>query len=208
MSTSPLPSRVAQRAAQSTADLAHALESQEASEVQNKRASTRLGLPAGYTVVGTFAHPGGTSPPMVLSVRDVSNGGMGIMHPNFVHQGSACMLALVGREKKIILKIKAEVVRCTHYRGAVHDIGIRFCEPVKLELYIPALQSSEEAVAQATLLTLSGQVARQVKTQVPMDEVRRTIEVMLATIESVADMGGAEAQQGPGSGPVGPRAAA
>lgn len=172
--------------------MSHALGAQETSDVANKRKSTRLGLPAGFTVVGSFANPGGNSPPIVLSVRDVSNGGLGIMHPNFVHQGSACSLALVGRDRKIILKIKGEVVRCTHFRGAVHDIGIRFCEPVKLELYVPALQASEEAVAQATLLTLSGQVARQVRTQVTMDEIRRTVEVMLATVESVLEPASAE----------------
>jgi hypothetical protein len=176
-----------QKAEQNSEDLAHALQSQEASDVVNKRTSARLGLPSGYTVVGVFAHPGGSSPPMVLCVRDISNGGMGIMHSNYVHVGSSCSLAVVGREKKIILKMKGEVVRCTHYRGNVHDIGIRYSEPVKLELYIPALQASEEAVAQSTLLVLSGQVARQVKTQAGLEDIRRTIEVMLATIESVAD---------------------
>ncbi len=187
MAASPLPSRVAHHAEQASADLAHALASEEASQHANKRSSARLGLPAGYTIIGVFSNPGGQSPPIVLSVRDISNGGMGIMHANFVHVGSGCSFALVGPNRKLILRINGEVVRCTHYRGNVHDIGIKFTEPVKLELYIPALQASEEAVAQATLLSLSGQVARQVKTQATMDDIRRTIEVMLATIESVAD---------------------
>lgn len=187
MASSPLPNRISQHAEQASADLAHALASQEASEHAGKRSSARLGLPAGYTIIGVFSHPGGQSPPIVLSVRDISNGGMGIMHANFVHVGSGCSFALVGPNRKLIVKVQGEVVRCTHYRGNVHDIGIKFTEPVKLELYIPALQASEVAVVQATLLSLSGQVARQVRTQAAMDDIRRTIEVMLATIESVAD---------------------
>lgn len=184
MAPGPLPSKAQPPSTPVSGAVADVL---AASEVVNKRTTTRLGLPSGYSVVGTFANPGGSSPAMVLSVRDISNGGMGIMHANFVHQGSACSLALVGRDRKIIVKMRGEVVRCTHFRGTVHDIGIKFCEPVKLELYIPALQASEEAVAQSTLLTLSGQVARQVKTQAAMEDIRRTVEVMLATIESVID---------------------
>ncbi|HEX2838971.1 MAG TPA: hypothetical protein VHN77_12690 [Phycisphaerales bacterium] len=187
MASSPLPNRISQHAEQASADLAHAFASEEASEHAGKRSIARLGLPTGYTIIGVFSNPGGQSPPIVLSVRDISNGGMGIMHANFVHVGSGCSFALVGPNRKLIVKVQGEVVRCTHYRGNVHDIGIRFTEPVKLELYIPALQASEEAVVHATLLSLSGQVARQVRTQAAMDDIRRTIEVMLATIESVAD---------------------
>ena len=60
------------------------------------------------------AVPANPSPPIVLSVRDISNGGMGIMHANFVHVGSGCSFALVGPNRKLILRINGEVVRCSH----------------------------------------------------------------------------------------------
>ncbi len=144
-----------------------------------------MGLPAGYTVVGTFVYPCGNSAPMILTTRDISNGGMGILHGSFVHPGSSCLLAIVGKDKAILCKLKGKVVRCTHVRGSVHDIGIKFDEEVRLELFIPALQTSEEQVAQAALLVLSGQVARQVRNQDPMVEVRRTVEIMMATVDDL-----------------------
>jgi hypothetical protein len=116
-----------------------------------------------------------------------------IHHGSFVHPGSAAIIAIVGKDKAILVKFKGKVIRCTHVRGSVHDVGIQFDEPVRLELYVPALQSSEEQVAQAALLVLSGQVARQVRNQDPMLEVRRTVEVMMATVEDLAPMKAAKA---------------
>lgn len=159
----------------------------------SKRTSRRMGLPAGYTVVGTFVYPCGNSAPMILTLRDISNGGMGILHGSFVHPGSAAIIAIVGKDKAVLVKIKGKVIRCTHVRGSVHDVGIQFDEPVRLELYVPALQTSEEQVAQAALLVLSGQVARQVRNQDPMLEVRRTVEVMMATVEDLVPLKGAKA---------------
>lgn len=182
--TAPVKSlRISDDAAKGLAD---SLNRQENADVASKRKSPRMGLPAGYTVVGTFVYPCGNSAPMILTTRDISNGGMGILHGSFVHPGSSCLLAIVGKDRAVVCKLKGKVIRCTHVRGSVHDIGIKFDEEVRLELFIPALQSSEEQVAQAALLVLSGQVARQVRNQDPMMEVRRTVEVMMATVDDIS----------------------
>ncbi|MFO0833255.1 MAG: PilZ domain-containing protein [Phycisphaerales bacterium] len=186
MSKETAPVKALRMSDEAAKGLAESLARQEDGDATSKRKARRMGLPAGYTVVGTFVYPCGNSPPMILTLRDISNGGMGILHGSFVHPGSSCILAIVGKDRAVLCKIKGKVIRCTHVRGSVHDVGIKFDEEVRLELYVPALQTSEEQVAQATLLVLSGQVARQVRNQDPMMEVRRTVEVMMATIEEVA----------------------
>ncbi len=64
-----------------------------------------------------------------VATRNISRGGMSVLHCSYIHSGSKCSLELVmpnGRQ----LKVTGRIARCTHIGGKVHEAGIVFDEQV------------------------------------------------------------------------------
>lgn len=84
-----------------------------------------------------IAQPGGSSVEVPLVCRNLSREGMSLLHSSYVHAGSpisAKLPTLKGTTKPVT----GTVVRCTHRGGKVHEIGVKFEEPIDLREFIPA----------------------------------------------------------------------
>ncbi|MBL9031760.1 MAG: response regulator [Phycisphaerae bacterium] len=75
--------------------------------------------------------PGGSESSLYYACRNLSSGGLGVLHSAYVHPGTTCTvyLPMPNRGEH---PIEGTVVRCRHVRGAVHEVGIRFKESIKV----------------------------------------------------------------------------
>lgn len=64
-----------------------------------------------------------------VATRDLSRGGMSVLHNHFIHPQTRCevLLPLPGGG---VATAKGWVIRCTHRDGVVHEAGIRFDSPM------------------------------------------------------------------------------
>lgn len=80
-------------------------------------------------------HPGGNEVELRLACRNLSRGGVGLLHGAFVHPGSRLAVYLprrAGGEQRI----EGTVARCLHREGIIHEVGVRFDEPVAIRDFI------------------------------------------------------------------------
>lgn len=72
---------------------------------------------------------------IIVACRNLSRGGMSVLHSAYMYPGSRCMVEI----PHLILGptvIEGEVVRCAHVKGLVHEIGIRFTEMISPRDYV------------------------------------------------------------------------
>jgi CheY-like chemotaxis protein len=74
-------------------------------------------------------HPGGAVTCLPYACRNLSRGGIGLLHSSFVHEGTRCIVILPHPERGEI-KIPGKIVRVRHVTGKVHELGVKFDEPV------------------------------------------------------------------------------
>lgn len=79
-------------------------------------------------VVIRVTHPGGSVVDVPVICRNLSNGGIGVLHNNYLHSGSNVLVLLEKKGK--IQEVPGIVRRCNHREGLVHDIGIQFRERI------------------------------------------------------------------------------
>lgn len=82
-----------------------------------------------------FTHPGGTTTKLRLAGRNLSRGGISLLHNGFVHAGTRCEIDLP-RKDGGILTASCAVTRCQHRRGMLHEIGFKFDKPVNLKEFV------------------------------------------------------------------------
>jgi CheY-like chemotaxis protein len=87
------------------------------------------------TVTVVFIHPGGTETKLTLACRNLSAGGIGLLHRAFVHPGTKCVVFLPNVRKQLV-EIPGKIVRCIHLEGAVHDLGVEFEKPVRARDFV------------------------------------------------------------------------
>lgn len=78
-----------------------------------------------------MSHPGGMVTTLQYACRNLSNGGMSILHSAFVHQGTRCVVTLPHPVRGHV-DLHGEVIRCRHCRGKVHEVGIKFDHSIDL----------------------------------------------------------------------------
>ncbi len=78
-----------------------------------------------------MTHPGDMVTTLQYACRNLSNGGMSILHSSFVHEGTRCVV-LLPHPTKGAIQIQGAVIRCRHCRGKIHEVGIRFDASVDL----------------------------------------------------------------------------
>ncbi len=77
----------------------------------------------------TVEHASGSKVVLPVATRNLSRGGISILHSSFVHPGSRCNIA-VELEGGYKLDVNGSVVRCCHIGGKVHELGIKFDEQI------------------------------------------------------------------------------
>lgn len=80
-------------------------------------------------------HPGGTEVELRLACRNLSRGGACLLHNGFVHTGTACRVMLP-RLAGGFEDLAGVICRCSHRRGTLHEIGVKFNQPVDLKRFV------------------------------------------------------------------------
>ncbi len=79
----------------------------------------------------TVVHVGGCRATIGVACRNISCGGLSVLHNSYVYPGRACELQLPhvsGQPVDVAGKIK----RCNHLSGIVHEVGIEFDKPIRI----------------------------------------------------------------------------
>jgi len=79
--------------------------------------------------------PGGDVRQVDVVTRDLSSGGLSFLNPGYLHVGSRCELQLMTTDNAWI-DVQATVVRCRYVAGFVHEVGLRFDQPVDDSLFV------------------------------------------------------------------------
>jgi FixJ family two-component response regulator len=85
-------------------------------------------------------HPGGTDISVRIACRNLSSGGIGLLHNSYVYPDTMCTVWLPHPKKRTVA-VQGRVVRCQHVRGKVHEIGVQFEEPLDPREFIPKAKS-------------------------------------------------------------------
>ncbi|MFG0327187.1 MAG: response regulator [Phycisphaerales bacterium JB037] len=67
--------------------------------------------------------------------RNLSRGGMAVLHNAFVHPGTKCATVL-NHARSGSTVITGEVVRCQHRGGTVHELGVRFDREIDVRAFV------------------------------------------------------------------------
>ncbi len=117
------------------------MDNTEGTAAQHKREFARWPF-RHSTVMFEVSHPGGTVTKLKLACRNLSRGGIGLLHNGYVHPGSACKVwlpRLVGGTQEIA----GSVTRCAHRRGSLHEIGVKFAKPADLRMFIGGSRNND-----------------------------------------------------------------
>lgn len=83
-----------------------------------------------------LTHPGGSTTTLRLAGRNLSRGGIALLHSGFVHPGTKCRVELVRRDGGV-REVPGEVARCQHRRGMLHELGIKFEKQINIREFVP-----------------------------------------------------------------------
>jgi hypothetical protein len=121
---------------------------EDTAENIRQRADRRRALPDTVRVIAQVDQIGGTSQTQVAVVRDLSAGGLAMLWGNFLHAGTRCAFTVVSSEShEPLVHATAQVVRCSHLKGSVHDVGVKFDESIDLQRVPGASPEAHQAAA-------------------------------------------------------------
>lgn len=81
-----------------------------------------------------LVHPGGNTVHLMVAARNLSCGGISVLHNAYVYAGSHCTVTLP-HPKLGPTEIAGTVKRCTHRRGTIHELGIQFDKEINAKEY-------------------------------------------------------------------------
>lgn len=82
-----------------------------------------------------ITHQGGAAMEILVACRNLSSGGMSVLHSAYLHTGSKVVVRLPNSEGHPV-DMSGWVCRCVHVRGVIHEIGIRFATQIRLRDYV------------------------------------------------------------------------
>lgn len=100
------------------------------------------------TVPVHITHPSGQQVRIELACRNLSRGGMSLLHASFLHTGTRLTVTLRDGMGQV-RELESTVVRCRHCVGMVHEIGVRFDEPIDIRDFMPAEPLAERFALEA-----------------------------------------------------------
>jgi hypothetical protein len=77
-----------------------------------------------------------------LIPRNISRTGMSLLHGKFMYAGTACVAGLKALDGQLV-PVRASVVWCRLVTGRIHEIGLRFEEPIEIEDFVPSGEDPE-----------------------------------------------------------------
>ena len=82
-------------------------------------------------------HPGGNVVSFRVACRNLSRGGISVLHNSFMHAASECHVMLPHPFRGVV-DVPGTVVRCLHRGGVVHEVGISFRTPINAREFLHA----------------------------------------------------------------------
>lgn len=82
-----------------------------------------------HSVMLRVAQPSGIEVTLRVACRNISRGGMSILHNSYLHPGSRCAAALPHPTQRFV-KVSGTIVRSTHRTGTIHEVGVSFDTPI------------------------------------------------------------------------------
>jgi CheY-like chemotaxis protein len=142
------------------------------------------------TVRVEFAHPGGSETKVVLACRNLSAGGIALLHRHYVHPGTRCAVWLLDVWGHEVLAL-GTVVRSDHVDGSVHEVGVRFDASLDARQFVK-LNPFEgsfalEKVAPASLKGTIVYVEDSVLDQALMRHYLRETQISLQVVSTLED---------------------
>ncbi len=101
---------------------------------KSKRIFTRLPLRLASVMVDLL-QANGDACRIVVAARNISSGGIAVLHNAFTHAETRCRIHLPVSTGGM-RELGGEVTRCQHVRGMVHELGLRFDEPVDPRMFL------------------------------------------------------------------------
>lgn len=90
-------------------------------------------------------HPGGTATSHLVRSRNLSVGGVGFLHGQFLYPQTACYVVLPTRWGENVI-LPGKVGWCRHVTGQSHEIGVRFDQVIQIDEFLdPDAVSSDVA---------------------------------------------------------------
>lgn len=112
------------------------LEAESAGAASTKRVFQRWALDV-RSVRMEVQHPGGASTNLNYVPRNLSREGIGVLHSSFVYAGTRCTVFLPHPTRGEV-PVVGTVVRCRHFRGKVHELGVKFDQPIDVREFVGA----------------------------------------------------------------------
>ncbi|RMH10506.1 MAG: response regulator [Planctomycetota bacterium] len=83
------------------------------------------------SIPASVIQPDGGEVQLLLACRNLSVGGMSVLHSAYLHPGTriTVVLPLATEGSK---RISGRIVRCSHVRGTIHEIGVKFDQLINL----------------------------------------------------------------------------
>lgn len=79
-------------------------------------------------------HPGGNAVNLMVAARNLSCGGISVLHSAYTHLGSRCAVTLP-HPKLGPTEIMGTIKRCVHRRGTIHELGVQFDREINAKEY-------------------------------------------------------------------------
>jgi len=141
----------------------------------------------------TIIHPGGSQVSLKLACRNLSCGGVGVLHTSFLHAGSKCIVELPS-ETGSVDRIEGVVSRCMHRRGTLHEIGIRFTRGIDLSRYVrrdadyvPALEKVDATKLVGSILCIDPSDADVELVRAVLGETQLSLRQVRTATEAIAE---------------------
>ena len=83
----------------------------------------------------TVVHPGGSNAVMNVACRNLSSGGIAVLHSAYMHKGTRCFVSLP-RADGARMTIEGTIVRCSHVSGTIHELGVQFLKPIDPKQFV------------------------------------------------------------------------
>ena len=71
----------------------------------------------------------------IVLPRNLSTGGLGVLHGGFIHPGTACLVSMRTTTGKTRTHA-GTILRCQYISGRIHELGIRFHQPINPKNYL------------------------------------------------------------------------
>lgn len=134
-------------------------------------ATPRLRFPGGSRIPVEFTHLGGARTRVQAPGRDLSTNGLGLFHSSYLHPGTLAGATLRTTDGESF-RVMGRVMRCTHVRGPVHEVGIVLDAEIDPTMFITAAMPVAAGEPDYALgATLASELAALMERRAPGNEV-------------------------------------